>query len=129
MKTFFLTLLSTCLLACPSCSTNDGIPVLSPASFVQALEADSAAVVLDVRTPEEYAEGHIHGAINLDWRNSAAFDKGVEQLDKRPTYYLYCRSGRRSHEAATHLRKQGFQVVDLKGGFMQWTADSFPVVR
>ena len=70
--------------------------MLEPLEFVEAARSDGTAVVMDVRRPSEYAEGHLADAVNLDWLDQAAFRKGLEQLDKGRTYYIYCRRGRRS---------------------------------
>lgn len=98
--------------------------MLEPLEFVEAARSDGTAVVMDVRRPSEYAEGHLADAVNLDWLDQAAFRKGLEQLDKGRTYYIYCRSGRRSREAATRMRQEGFTVVDMKGGYLRWMEQS-----
>lgn len=98
--------------------------MLEPLEFVEAARSDGTAVVMDVRRPSEYAEGHLADAVNLDWLDQAAFRKGLEQLDKGRTYYIYCRSGRRSREAATRMRQEGFAVVDMKGGYLRWMEQS-----
>ena len=87
------------------------------------------AVILDVRQPSEFAEGHIEGAVNLDWLDEEAFKEGVAKLDKAKTYYIYCRSGRRSNAAAEKMQSDGFKVYDLKGGIKQWKAHGKPVVK
>lgn len=94
--------------------------MLEPLEFVEAVRSDGKAVVMDVRRPSEYEEGHLADAVNLDWLDQAAFRKGLEQLDKDRTYYIYCRSGRRSREAAARMRQEGFDVVDMKGGYLRW---------
>lgn len=97
-----------------------GCTLATPAEFAKDISADSNAYILDVRTPQEYAEGHIEGAHNLDWFNQAAFRKGVESLPAGDTIYVYCRSGRRSAEAAEFLAERGYKVVDLDGGYLAW---------
>ena len=82
---------------CVGCSANDGIEVLTPQQFNDMVQSDSLATVLDVRRPEEYANGHLKNAILINWLDATAFDKGIEQLDKTRHYYIYCRSGRRCH--------------------------------
>ena len=86
----------------------------------EIMDTEEGYIILDVRTEEEYAEGHIPGAKNLDVTNEAEFLKGVDKLDKDNTIYIYCRSGRRSRTAAKHLVDRGFNVVDLKGGYSAW---------
>ena len=86
-------------------------------------------VVLDVRTASEYAEGHIAGAVNIDV-NGQNFLKEVQQrLDTAQTIAVYCRSGRRSANAATILAKEGYKLVNLEGGIMAWQAEGQPVTR
>lgn len=106
-----------------------GIPVLPPKAFAEQAKADSAAVILDVRTPEEYAEGHLKGSVSLDWLNTEAFNMGVARLDKAHTYFIYCRSGRRSHAAARWMRSLGFNVRDMEGGILAWTAQNLPISK
>lgn len=106
------------------CTAGEDIRMLEPLEFVEAARSDGTAVVMDVRRPSEYAEGHLADAVNLDWLDQAAFRKGLEQLDKGRTYYIYCRSGRRSREAATRMRQEGFAVVDMKGGYLRWMEQS-----
>ncbi len=79
--------------------------------------------------PKEYAEGHLAGAQQLDYLNPEAFDAGIRQLDKSRTYYIYCRSGKRSHGACLKMKKQGFKVYDMEGGILNWTKLGMPVER
>jgi rhodanese-related sulfurtransferase len=67
--------------------------------------------VVDVRTPSEYAAGHIAGAINVDVE-SGAFSDAIAGLDKSKTYLVYCHSGRRSGIASEQMRAAGFTVLD-----------------
>lgn len=76
----------------------------------------SDAVVLDVRTAAEYAEGHLEGAVNLDVQDEASFTRGVGELDPDAAYVVYCRTGNRSAAASEILTRRGFtQVVDAGG--------------
>ena len=110
-------------------SDEDGIVVLSPQEFINQAKVDTAAIILDVRTPAEYAEGHLERAKLLDYLNTEAFDAGVKSLDKASTYYIYCRSGRRSHGACEKMKVQGFKVFDMEGGYLNWTKLGLPVVK
>ena len=105
------------------------VEVLEPQAFIERVKADTSAIILDVRQPEEFAEGHLAQAINLDWLNQTAFINGLAKLNKQKTYYVYCRSGRRSQAAAGKLKAEGFQVVDLKGGYQHWVEVGMPVVK
>lgn len=112
-----------------ACGTTDGIKVLQPKAFQTATEADASATILDVRKPDEFAEGHLDKAINLNWKDSVAFEQGLAALDKTRTYYLYCRGGVRSHHAALRMREEGFTVLELKGGYLRWTKKRMPTRR
>lgn len=81
-------------------------------------------VLLDVRTPEEYKEGHIPGSILIDFLKKDGFKENVSTLDKNKTYLLYCRSGKRSNNAKVLMNEMGFsKLIDLKGGFSEWTGE------
>ena len=74
-------------------------------------------ILLDVRTPMEYNEGHIENAKNIDISNSN-FESEIDKLDKDQTVFVYCAIGVRSSKAANILRKKGFKhVFDLDGGY------------
>jgi rhodanese-related sulfurtransferase len=84
------------------------------------------AVLLDVRTPEEWSQGIIPGAITIDYYKGQEFIDEVSQLDKEKTYYIYCRSGVRSANACSIMNELGFEKANnLLGGISQWTG---PVV-
>lgn len=115
MKKILLSLLTAISFGTTGCSAqSDGINVLSPKDFIEQAKADTTAIILDVRTPEEYKEEHLAGARQLDFLNSEVFDAGIKQLDKSHTYYVYCRSGKRSHNACIKMKKQGFKVFDME---------------
>lgn len=76
--------------------------------------------LVDVRTPEEFAEGHIKGALNLNYFDSD-FAEQFKGVDREGPVYLYCRSGKRSAKAAKVLDSLGFEkIYNLKGGFLAW---------
>ncbi len=78
------------------------------------------AVLVDVRTIEEFNEGHIEGAINIDVF-SPSFQSEIEKLAKNKDYYIVCRSGGRSMSAAGAMESMGFEkVTNLAGGMMSW---------
>lgn len=107
MKNFILSALAAIGLF-TGCNAQSQVKVLVPEAFITAVEGDTTAVILDVRRPSEYAEGHLAKAINIDWLNQEAFSKALPTLDKRRTYYVYCRSGRRRNEDAGR-RLQGLR--------------------
>lgn len=93
------------------------------------LRADKKNVLLDVRTPEEFAAGHIPGAINLDW-NSPDFAKKVAELDKGKTYLVNCAAGGRSAKACGAMNKLNFtHCYNLEGGFKAWDKAGKPVEK
>lgn len=86
-------------------------------------------VILDVRTPGEFAEGHIAGATNIDYY-APDFKQRIAALEKKNTYLLVCRSGNRSGKTAPLMTANGItNVVNMKGGMMGWEFDRLPVVR
>ena len=111
------------------CKAQNSVKVLTAEEFAAAVKADKKAVVLDVRRPDEFAAGHIEGAVLLNFLDTVAFNAGVEKLDKSKTYYIYCRSGRRSNNAAVIMQKKGFTVFDLGGGFLSWQRNNLPWVK
>lgn len=130
MKKVILSLFATLGVFSASCSAQaDGIKVLNPQVFFSQATADTSAVILDVRTPSEYAESHLSGASQLDYLNKEIFDDGIKKLDKAHTYYVYCRSGRRSHAACEKMIKMGLRVYDMEGGILNWQKKKMPVVK
>ena len=86
-------------------------------------------VVLDVRTADEFAQGHLHGAVNIDV-NAPDFAQKVGALNKKATYLVLCRSGRRSEQACTTMAGLGFsRLYNLDGGISAWTASGKPVEK
>lgn len=101
--------------------------LLSPADFSKTLAETKEAILLDVRTPGEFAGGALANARNVDW-NSDGFDKEVAGLDKSKPLFVYCLSGGRSASAASALRKAGFsRVVEMDGGIMAWRNAGLPL--
>ena len=77
-------------------------------------------VVLDVRTADEFKDGHLEGALNIDQAQSDFIQKAKKMLPSDKTIAVYCRSGRRSASAAGKLAVEGYQAVNLKGGILAW---------
>jgi rhodanese-related sulfurtransferase len=103
------------------------VALMDPSVFAATINA-ADAVVLDVRTPAEFAEGHIEGAVNIDVEDPAAFTAAVADLDRTATYAVYCRSGNRSATATAYLVGEGFaSVAELDGGIVAWTDAGLPV--
>jgi len=86
-------------------------------------------VILDVRTPEEYQEGHLPEAVNLDFK-SDSFRDVISLFDKDREYLVYCQSGKRSTGAVEVMRELGFQTVyHLTGGFSSWKNAGLPMAK
>ncbi|MEO5591932.1 MAG: rhodanese-like domain-containing protein [Chitinophagaceae bacterium] len=96
--------------------------VLTVNEFEKAIQAKSVQLI-DVRTPQEFKEGYIKGAVNADWQSGKQFAEEVKKLDKTKPVYLYCLSGIRSSKAADWLAENGFaEVINLEGGIKAWKA-------
>lgn len=80
-----------------------------------AVDTKAVGTVIDVRTPEEFAEGHLEGAVNIDF-NASTFSDEIAKLDKNGTYTVYCRSGNRSAQAVEQMKASGFSSVTDAGG-------------
>lgn len=112
-----------------SCQSSTEIESVSPTAFSKIITADPAMVRLDVRTPEEYADGHITGSINVDVRSADFTQRVLQQVPKEKTIALYCRSGRRSKMAANLLVKQGYKIVELESGILGWMSQQLPLTK
>ncbi len=99
------------------------------AAKLLSANTDTNIVVLDVRTPREFAGGHIAGATNLDY-NSDRFPVELGKFDRRKTYLVHCAAGGRSTKSLEVFKKLGFsKVVHLDGGFSAWEAAGKPVAK
>lgn len=100
---------------------------LNVSEFSQKI-TEPDVIILDVRTPEEFAGGHIQGALNIDF-NSGDFANEITRLNPSENYAIYCRSGSRSGQAASIMHKAGFHdVSNLNGGVIDWTNAGLPLV-
>lgn len=97
---------------------------LSQDEWVSQLENDDNAVIIDVRTDDEVAEGVIKNAIHLDIYKGQDFINEIEELDTDKNYYVYCRSGNRSGQACGIMNQLGFEnAYNLEGGILEWEGD------
>jgi rhodanese-related sulfurtransferase len=91
---------------------------LMASDFVSQYKKTSDAVLVDVRTPEEFRAGHIEGAVNIDFENPS-FQTEIQKLDTTKSYFVYCRSGNRSGQALSVMDKVGMKnTYELKGGIV-----------
>lgn len=128
MKNIIYTLLAF-IGFCTNCQAQDDISILSTQEYAKSISSDTSAVILDVRHSSEYVEKHLQGAILLDVLDNDGFETGIKGLDKSKTYYIYCRSGHRSHMAAIKMKAEGFHVAEMKGGIIAWEAEGLPVEK
>ncbi|MFD1614387.1 rhodanese-like domain-containing protein [Gelatiniphilus marinus] len=97
---------------------------LSQDEWVSQLENDDNAVIIDVRTDNEVADGIIANAIHIDIYKGQEFVNELEALDKDKNYYVYCRSGNRSGQACNIMDQLGFEnAYNLEGGILEWEGD------
>lgn len=101
--------------------------LLGANDFESKLAATTDAQLVDVRTPEEFNEGHLKDAININYQGNS-FMQEVDKLDKTRPTFVYCQSGGRSSESCNYMANHGFKALyELKGGFGIWTAMNKPI--
>ena len=104
--------------------SNAAVTNLNVSEFANVLATEDV-VILDVRTPAEFADGHIANAINID-AQSGNLAAEIEGLDKTKTYAVYCRSGNRSGTATQIMAEAGFsKLYNMNGGTIDWTNSGF----
>jgi rhodanese-related sulfurtransferase len=97
---------------------------LTQEEWTAQLAQDDNAVIIDVRTPEEWSEGIIPNALQIDLYQGQGFIYKVDELDKSKNYYVYCKAGGRSSHACNIMNQLGFEnTYNLVGGFMQWIGE------
>lgn len=111
-----------------ACASTDSIKSVPSPVFNQAIDHHEAQIV-DVRNPEEFAAGHIAGAVNINVNSDDFLEKSKAVLNKADPVYVYCRSGKRSLKAAELLSREGYRIVNLDNGIIGWENDGFPVVK
>lgn len=109
-------------LAVAGCGGSTVVIETVDAGTASALVVQQGTVVLDLRTPDEFASGHITGAVNIDFYATDFADQ-IGALDRGARYVVYCRSGNRSGEAMDLFRRLSFtDVHEIDGGILAWTA-------
>ncbi len=131
MKYFCATAVFFIVTAFTVCAQNSSLN-LSPEDSKKLIEKNrnnDKFVIIDVRTPEEFSQGRIENAVNIDFYSSDFAEK-INQLDKNKIYLIYCRSGNRSGQALAIFKNAGIiNYYNMTGGFSAWTAKKFPFVR
>jgi rhodanese-related sulfurtransferase len=127
MKKVFALISSLLLLV--GCSTSTaGATNMNVLDFSNKI-TESGVVILDVRTPGEFAEGYIEGARMIDFQGGS-FETEIASLDKNATYAVYCRSGNRSGQAVKIMQDAGFlNLFNLEGGVIDWENQGMPLVN
>lgn len=127
MKKVFALISSLLLLV--GCSTSTaGATNMDVLEFSKKI-TESGVVILDVRTPGEFAEGYIEGARLIDFQGGS-FETEIASLDKDATYAVYCRSGNRSGQAVKIMQDAGFlKLFNLEGGVIDWANQGMPLVN
>lgn len=117
------------LSGCASTAASDTAVTTIGAAELLEVASGSDVVVLDVRTPAEYAEGHVPGSVNIDV-SSPSFTEEIEALPKDATYVVYCRSGNRSADAAARMVDAGFtDVLNVDAGLATLASAGVPLTR
>jgi len=97
--------------------------------LIQQNKGNPDFLIIDVRTPEEFKDGHIENAILIDFY-AENFTDEIAKLDREKTFFIYCRSGNRSGQALDIIAELGFQeVYNLSAGIREWIAQGFPIVK
>ena len=102
---------------------------IDAATAGKLVNGENPPTVIDVRTPQEFAEGHIQGAINIDF-NSPDFKDELAKLSPDKTYLMHCRSGNRSNRAKPAFKELGFEAIyHLDGGMIAWEEAGLPTAK
>lgn len=126
LRKIFSIITLTFLLFFSSCKENTSSPeikVISPKEVSDAVYEHGEQQLVDVRTLEEFNEGHLKNAQNICVTDDD-FKQNISKLDKDKPVYLYCRSGKRSASAAKILKDLGFkEIYDMEGGYLNWKSE------
>ncbi|HEY9221374.1 MAG TPA: rhodanese-like domain-containing protein [Lutibacter sp.] len=107
-------------------SQSDAIKVLTPTEFK---EKSANQTIIDIRTPQEFSEGHIEGAININYFDDNFLDQ-IAKYDKNQPIFIYCRSGNRTTSASKKAADFGFkEIYDLEGGILYWIKNNNEIVK
>ncbi|MFL9830854.1 rhodanese-like domain-containing protein [Flavobacterium sp. ST-87] len=122
-KSLFAISLLFILFSCHA-QTSQNIQTVEVAAFAKEIKTTQKPQIIDVRTPEEFTEGHIDTAQNINWLGDQ-FTQNAEKLNKDKPVYVYCRSGKRSLKASEKLAELGFkEIYNLDGGYLKWKAET-----
>lgn len=128
-KIIYTLFLAVTLNGCSNAQSKQLPSKLSATEFSEKISTVKNAVVVDVRTPEEFQKGHVQNALNINW-NGSEFEKQLATLDKNEPIFVYCLSGGRSSKAVAKMRESGFSnVVEMPGGMMEWRSKNLPEIK
>ncbi|WP_281637457.1 thioredoxin domain-containing protein [Flavobacterium marginilacus] len=121
IKQLYLFIISFIVFSC-SGQTSTNVKTIDVTSYSEKIKATPNAQILDVRTPDEYAKGHIENSDNVDFLSST-FVLKTDKYDKTKPVFVYCKSGGRSAKASAKLAELGFtSIYNLDGGMLKWEA-------
>ena len=125
---FLLATITACSASTQATTSDSGPARVGVAQFATILK-EPGVEIIDVRTPEEFADGHIAGAVNIPVQQ-ADFATRIAALDPNATYAVYCRSGNRSQPAVAAMEEAGItNIYELDSGTKGWTAAGQPLIR
>lgn len=127
IKTLFLTI--TLLITSHLVTVSQNKIEIDSKAASELIQKDKSIVILDVRTPLEYKNGHLKNALNYDIKDSIAFSK-IVLLDHNQKYLVHCRTNHRSGKAVEFLIKQGFKnIYQLSDGYTGWEANKLEIEK
>ncbi|HEY9169611.1 MAG TPA: rhodanese-like domain-containing protein [Lutibacter sp.] len=128
LKLTLLVIITALAISCDtkSQSQSDAIKVLTPTEFK---EKAANQTIIDIRTPQEFSQGHIDGAININYYDNNFIDQ-IAKYDKNQPIFIYCRSGNRTSSASKKIADFGFtEIYDLEGGILYWLKNNNETVK
>lgn len=104
------------------------IKTITVEQFQKKVKGSGTIQLVDVRTPKEFADGHLEGAANYNVLDSTLY-RNISNLNRRKAVFVYCKSGARSMRAAEQLKAAGFKVFNMEGGITNWNSKNLPTVK
>ncbi|MEW7292573.1 rhodanese-like domain-containing protein [Aquimarina sp. 2304DJ70-9] len=116
------------VLGCKNISEDTTVELITVEEMDSLLKMEDV-LLIDVRTPKEYTEGHIESAVNIDFRDKN-FEALIAKVDKSKPVAVYCGRGGRSGKCSAYMKKAGFtKIYDLDGGITEWKFKGKKVIR
>lgn len=110
-------------------NSNEQLGKIKQVTPIEFKEQSKNQTMIDIRTPQEFAQGHIEGAININYFDKSFLEQ-VSKFDKTKPIYMYCRSGNRTSSASKKMQDLGFEeIIDLQGGIMNWSRNKLEIVK